>query len=70
MLHWAFPIATGSTALPHPPHMRLFIATLLACPALVLAQTQRPIISIAQALRTLDSGDTVRVAGRATAGTG
>ncbi|MBM3908619.1 MAG: hypothetical protein FJ363_11175 [Gemmatimonadetes bacterium] len=50
--------------------MRLFIATLLACPALVLAQTQRPIISIAQALRTLDSGDTVRVAGRATAGTG
>jgi len=50
--------------------MRLFIATLLACPALVLAQTQRPVISIAQATRTLDTGDTVRVAGRATAGTG
>ncbi len=37
---------------------------------MAIAQTPRPAISIAQAIRTLDTGDTITVAGRATAGTG
>jgi diguanylate cyclase (GGDEF)-like protein/PAS domain S-box-containing protein len=50
--------------------MRSLTAALLLCPAVALAQKPRPVISIAQAIRTLDSGDTVTVAGRVTAGTG
>ncbi len=41
-----------------------------AWPVLATAQKSRPLIPIAQAIRTLDSGDSVRVAGRITAGTG
>src|SRR5512133_1252034 len=54
------------------PHMRRTILLLSAAawPFLATAQKPRAVIPIAQALRTLDSGDTVTVAGRATAGTG
>ncbi|MDQ8155151.1 MAG: diguanylate cyclase [Gemmatimonadota bacterium] len=43
---------------------------LCAWPLAAAAQKPRPLITIAQAIRTLDSGDTVSVAGRVTAGTG
>ena len=39
-------------------------------PLTAVAQKARPVVSIADAIKTLDSGDTVTVAGRATAGTG
>ncbi|MBA4070266.1 MAG: hypothetical protein C0497_00260 [Gemmatimonas sp.] len=48
----------------------LLLLSAAAWPALAIAQKPRPAIPIAQAIRTLDSGDTVTVAGRATSGTG
>lgn len=39
-------------------------------PCLAIAQKPRAVIPIAQAIRTLDSGDTVSIAGRATSGIG
>ncbi len=48
----------------------LFAVVLGALPLGAEAQQPRPVISIAAAIRSLDSGDTVTVAGRATAGTG
>lgn len=48
----------------------LFILALGALPLTAAAQRPRPVIPIAAAIKTVDSGDTVTVAGRATAGTG
>ena len=44
--------------------------TVGAWPLMAAAQKPRPVIAIADAVRTLDTGDTVTVAGRVTAGTG
>ncbi|MBW7935495.1 MAG: hypothetical protein H3C62_18185, partial [Gemmatimonadaceae bacterium] len=52
------------------PAVLAVLAALAAVPVSAGAQSTRPIISIAQAMRSVDRGDTVRVAGRATAGTG
>lgn len=50
---------------------RPFLVIALGCwPLAVVAQKPRPVITIADAIKTLNSGDTVSVAGRATAGTG
>ncbi|MHB1097885.1 MAG: diguanylate cyclase domain-containing protein [Gemmatimonadaceae bacterium] len=48
----------------------ILLLSAAAWPSLAAAQKPRTVIPIAQAIRTLDSGDTVTVAGRATAGTG
>ncbi len=48
----------------------ILLLSAAAWPSLAVAQKPRPAIPIAQAIRTLDTGDTVTVAGRATAGTG
>ncbi len=44
--------------------------TFSAWPLVAAAQKPRPVISVAEAIKTLDTGDTVTVAGRATTGTG
>lgn len=50
---------------------RLFLVIALGVwPLAAVAQKPRPVVSIAEAIKTLNSGDTVSVAGRATAGTG
>ncbi|MFA6166309.1 MAG: diguanylate cyclase [Gemmatimonadaceae bacterium] len=48
----------------------ILLLSAAAWPSLATAQKPRTAIPIAQAIRTLDTGDTVTVAGRATAGTG
>lgn len=48
----------------------ILLLSAVAWPCLATAQRPRALIPIAQAVRTLDTGDTVTVAGRATAGTG
>ena len=48
----------------------ILLLSAAAWPSLAAAQKPRAVIPIAQAIRTLDTGDTIRVAGRATAGTG
>ncbi len=48
----------------------ILLLSAAAWPSLAAAQKPRAVIPIAQAIRTLDTGDTVTVAGRATAGTG
>lgn len=51
---------------------RSLAVSVLLCAGLAPAEAQkpRPVIPIADAIRTLDRGDTVTIAGRATAGTG
>jgi len=56
---------------------RLFLASataiafaLGACPTPATAQKPRPVLPIAQAIKSLNTGDTVTVAGRVTAGSG
>ncbi|MBI5601057.1 MAG: diguanylate cyclase [Gemmatimonadetes bacterium] len=48
----------------------LLLLSAAAWPGLAVAQKPRAAIPIAQAIRTLDSGDTVTIAGRATSGIG
>lgn len=48
----------------------LLLLSAAAWPCLAVAQKPRAVIPIAQAIRTLNSGDTVTIAGRATSGVG
>lgn len=52
--------------------MRRNLLTLIVClwPIAAAAQQPRPVVSVADAIKRLDRGDTVTIAGRVTAGTG